>query len=138
MQPKRLLVPVDLSSSSFDALLFARQMAMELSVQVTLLNVVNLNVPVPERRVYKELFLEAREGLRKLGERFFGGNPAVKLRVRLGRPHEQILAEADAERSELIIMSGPKPKRWSWLFGRGTVGGVIRRAPCPTLVMPCD
>ncbi len=138
MQPKRLLVPVDLSSSSFDALLFARHLAMELSVQVTLLNVVNLNVPIPEGRVYNELFWEARDGLRKLGERFFCGNPAVKLRVRLGRPHEQIIAEADAERSELIIMTGPKPKRWAWLFGRGTVGRVMRTAPCPTLVMPCD
>jgi nucleotide-binding universal stress UspA family protein len=138
MQPKRLLVPVDLSSSSFDALRFARQMAMELSVQVTLLNVVNLNVPIPEGRVYNELFWEAREGLRKLGERFFGGSPAVNLRVRLGRPHEQIIAEADAELSELIIMTGPKPKRWRWLFGHGTVGKVIRKAPCPTLVMPCD
>jgi hypothetical protein len=60
----------------------------------------------------------------------------VRINVRVGRPHEEILAEADAELSELIIMASPKPACWKRLLGLGTVERVVRNARCPTLVLP--
>jgi nucleotide-binding universal stress UspA family protein len=138
MQNGSILVPLDLSSCSLDTLVFTQQMAIEFPVHVILLNVVSLNVIAPERRLYDELFMEAENGLRKLGGFFFGSRQALNISVRMGRPHKEIVAEAESKRSQLIIMSSPKPSRWRRMFGFGTVEGVIRDAPCPTLVIPRD
>ena len=74
--------------------------------------------------------------LKKLARLFFGNSPSVRISVRVGRPHEEIVAEADAELSELIIMASPEPSRWKRFLGLGTVERVVRNAPCPTLVLP--
>jgi nucleotide-binding universal stress UspA family protein len=136
MNSKRILIPVNLPKGSFDALQFAQGLANEVPVHVTLLNVVNLNVARLERRIYKEVCAESEAALRKLAKHFFGNNPSVRVNVRAGKPHEEIIAEAGAELSELIVMASPKPSRWKRFFGLGTVERVVRNAPCPTLVLP--
>jgi nucleotide-binding universal stress UspA family protein len=136
MNGKRILVPVNLSKGSFDALQFAQGLADEVPIHVSLLNVVNLNVVRLERRIYNEAGAESEAALKKLAKHFFGDSPSVRVNVRVGRPHEEIIAEAGAELSELIIMAGPKPSRWKRLLGLGTIERVVRNAPCPTLVLP--
>ena len=136
MNIKRILVPVNLLKSSFDALQFAQGLADEVPIHVSLLNVVNLNVVKLECRIYNEVWAESEAGLKKLAKHFFGNSPFVRINVRVGRPHEEILAEADAELSELIIMASPKPSRWKRFLGLGTVERVVRNARCPTLVLP--
>ena len=59
----------------------------------------------------------------------------VKTRVESGAPHERILEVAGQERCDVIILGR---KRRSWLrrlFGDNVVAKVIRRAPCPVLVV---
>ncbi len=136
MNIKRILVPVNLLKGSFDALQFAQGLADEVPIHVTLLNVVNLNVVRLERRIYNEACAESEAALKKLAKHFFGDSPFVRINVRMGRPHEEIVAEAEAELSELIIMAGPKPSRWKRFLGLGTVERVVRNARCPTLVLP--
>ena len=136
MNSKRILVPVNLPKSSFNSLLFAQGLANEDPIHVTLLNVVNLNVAGLENRVYNEVCAESEAALKKLARLFFGEIPSVRINVRVGRPHEEILAEADAELSELIIMASPKPACWKRILGLGTVERVVRNARCPTLVLP--
>jgi nucleotide-binding universal stress UspA family protein len=136
MNSKRILVPVNLPKSSFNSLLFAQGLANEVPIHLTLLNVVNLNVARLESRVYNEVCAESEAALKKLAELFFGDSPSVRINVRVGRPDEEILAEADAELSELIIMASPKPACWKRLLGLGTVERVVRNARCPTLVLP--
>jgi nucleotide-binding universal stress UspA family protein len=136
MNSKRILVPVNLLKGSFDALQFAQGLADEVPIHVTLLNVVNLNVVMVESRIYNEVCAESEAMLKKLAKHFFGDSPAVRINVRVGRPHEEILAEAGAELSELIIMASPKPSRWKRFLGLGTIERVVRNAPCPTLVLP--
>ena len=136
MNSKRILVPVNLPKSSFNSLLFAQGLANEVPIHLTLLNVVNLNVARLESRIYNEVCAESEAALKKLAELFFGDSPSVRINVRVGRPHEEILAEADAELSELIIMASPEPARWKRFLGLGTVERVVRNAPCPTLVLP--
>jgi nucleotide-binding universal stress UspA family protein len=103
---------------------------------VTLLNVVNLNIVMLEPRIYDEICAENEVVLKKLAKLFFGDNPSVQINVRVGRPHEEIVAEANAELSELILMASPKLPRWKRFLGLGTVERVVRSAPCPTLVLP--
>ena len=136
MNSKRILVPVNLPKSSFNSLLFAQGLVNEVPVHVTLLNVVNLNVAGLESRIYNEVCAESEAALKKLAELFFSDSPSVRVNVRVGRPHEEIIAEAGAELSELIIMAGPKPSRWKRFLGLGTIERVVRSAPCPTLVLP--
>ena len=136
MNSKRILIPVNLLKGSFDELQFAQGLADEVPIHVTLLNVVNLNVVKLEYRIFNEVLAESEAGLKKLAKHFFGDSPSVRINVRMGRPHEEIVAEASTELSELIIMAGPKPSRWKRLLGLGTIEHVVRNAPCPTLVLP--
>ena len=136
MNVKRILIPVNLLKGSFDALQFAQGLAETVPIHVTLLNVVNLNIVPLENRIYDEVCAESEAGLKKLARLFFGDSPSVRINVRVGQPHEEIVAEADAESSELIIMASPKPSRWKRFLGLGTVGRVVRNARCPTLVLP--
>ena len=125
MNVKRILIPVNLLKGSFDELQFAQGLADEVPIHVTLLNVVNLNVVRVESRIYNEVCAESEAALKKLAKHFFGDSPSVRTNIRVGRPHEEIVAEADAELSELIIMAGPKPARWKRLLGLGTVERVV-------------
>ena len=136
MNVKRILIPVTLSEGSFDALQFALGLAGEVPIRVTLLNVVNLNVVRLENRIYGEVRTENEAALKKLAKHFFGDSPSVNINVRVGRVHEEIIAEAAADLSEPIIMASPKPSSWKRFFGLGTVERVVRNAPCPTLVLP--
>src|ERR1022692_3727307 len=52
---KRVLVPLDLMRSPCDALVYARNMAADSPVCVTLLYVLNLNIVPPGRQIYDEL-----------------------------------------------------------------------------------
>jgi len=136
MNIKRILIPVNLLKGPFDALQFAQGLADAVPIHVTLLNVVNLNVVTLEGRIYDEVCAESEAALKKLAKHFFGDSPSVRINVRVGQPHEEIVAEAEAELSELIIMASPKPSRWKQFLGLGTVERVVRNARCPTLVLP--
>ena len=59
----------------------------------------------------------------------------VKTRVETGAAHERILEVAEEERCDVIIL-GQRKRSWlRKLFGDNVVGKVIRRAPCPVLVV---
>jgi nucleotide-binding universal stress UspA family protein len=136
MNSKRILIPVNLPKSSFNSLLFAQGLADEIPIHITLLNVVNLKVTRLESRNYNEVCAESEAALKKLARLFFGDSPSVRINVRVGQPHEEIITEADEELSELIIMASPKPACWKRFLGLGTVERVVRNARCPTLVLP--
>ena len=132
---KRILVPVDLEQDSFDGIKFVASLASEMPVSATLLHVVNLNINCPDRRVYDDLGLENQQRLRALGKLFFGGQ-MPEGRVRFGKPHEEILAEAQASQADLIVMGSPKSPRKKWRFRPTTLERVIRAAPCLILALP--
>ena len=133
MNRSDILVPLNLENDSLEGLKFAAQMAGEMSFRTTLLHVVELNIFPLDRRVYDELCLEYQQKLQKLAGRF--GENDAQLRVRIGRPHEEILAEARDSGADLIVMGAPKTKGIRWPFHSTTVERVVRNAPCQTLVL---
>lgn len=134
---KNILIPLDLMRSPCDALVAARNMAGEVPVSVTLLYVLNLNIVAAiGRQVYDELCAESETALRKLAGFFFGAEKAARIVVRVGRPHEQILAEAKAAHSDLIILSGPERKGWKQILRASTAQKIVDASPCATLVLP--
>jgi len=136
MNGKRVLIPLDLMRSPCDALIFARTMAVDQPVCVTLLYVLNLNIVVPSRQIYDELCAESEAALRKLARFFFGEDRAARIVVRVGAPHEEIVAEAKAESADLIILSGPERRSWKQLLHLSTTQRIIDASPCPALVLP--
>jgi nucleotide-binding universal stress UspA family protein len=136
MNSKNVLIPLDLVRSPCDALIFARNMAADMPVCVTLLYVLNLNIAPPGRQIYDELCEESEAALRKLARFFFGADRAPRVVVRVGAPHEEIVAEAKAESADLIILSGPQRRSWRQLLRLGTTQKIIASSPCPALVLP--
>jgi nucleotide-binding universal stress UspA family protein len=136
MHAKRILVPVNLQGGDADALHFIENLSRGVPVHATLLHVVNLNIFGVERRVLDGLRHENEQRLRALAKLFFEDARLPQLRVRLGRPPEEILAEAEEELAELIVMTSPKASRSKWRLSPATVERVVRDAPCPTLVLP--
>lgn len=136
MHAKRILVPVSLQRGDADALRFIENLSRDVPVHATLLHVVNLNIFGLEPRVLNELRHENEQRLRALARLFFEVVRLPQLRVRVGRPHEEILAEAEEEHAELIVMASPKACRPRWRFSPATVERIVRNAPCPTLVLP--
>lgn len=59
----------------------------------------------------------------------------VKTRVESGAAHERILEVARQERCDVIVLGRQKRSWLHKLFGDNVVGNVIRRAPCPVLVV---
>lgn len=64
-----------------------------------------------------------------------GERALVKTRIEEGPVHERILAVAEEERCDVIILGRRKRSWLGKLFGDNVVGKVIRRAPCPVLVV---
>ena len=59
----------------------------------------------------------------------------IKTRIEEGEPYRKIVAAAEEERCDVIIM-GAKKRSWvRKLLGDNTVEKVINQAPCPVLVV---
>lgn len=134
MNRRDILVPVNLEKDSLEGMKFAAHVADEMSLHATLLHVVELNIFPLDRRVYDEVCLEYQRRL----ENIAGCLPGDfwRLCVRIGRPHEEIVAEARDSGVELIVMGAPKNNHWRWPFHSTNVERVVRDAPCQTLVIP--
>jgi nucleotide-binding universal stress UspA family protein len=137
MNTRRILVPVDLVRSPSDALAYARSLAVDTPVSVTLLYVLNLNIVPPGGcHVLEDLCAEAENALRKLARLFFGTDRAVRIVIRIGSPHQEIAAQAKAGGDELIVMAAPQRRSWRRFFRLGTAQRIIDTAPCPVVVLP--
>ena len=104
MESPRILLPVDLRHCSVDVFNWINRLARHTSVRLVLLNVVNLNALLPDDRAYEEL---GREALRYLGRVSEYLHPSIsrRLRIRMGRVAEEIMAEAKAERPEVVLLT---------------------------------
>jgi nucleotide-binding universal stress UspA family protein len=136
MNRKHILIPLDLVHGSARPLVFAQQMALENPVSVTLLHVVDLNIAPALPSVYAQLCAESDGALRKLAKLFFGTDQATQVVVRVGTPADEIVAEAEAESVDMIVLEGPKARKGPSFFRQGTTRHVLRRASCPTIVLP--
>ena len=134
MNRSDILVPVNLEKDSMEGLKFAAHLAKEMSLHAALLHVVELNIFPLDRRVYEEVCLEYQRRLENIADCLPGN--LRQLFVRIGRPHEQIVAEARDTGAELIVMGAPKNKPRHWPFHVTNVERVVRDASCQTLVIP--
>ena len=129
--PERILLPVDLTKCPLEPFWFINQLAGDHCVRVILLNVVNLNFMVLESRMEKDLSHLSEQHLQQLSEKFLSPNLSIGCRVRVGKPAQEILAEAKESGVDWILLSsyGGDPV-WKRPFHPRIVEKVLRNAPC--------
>jgi nucleotide-binding universal stress UspA family protein len=137
-KPKEILVPIDFSEPSVNALRYARALAAGEKAHVTLLNVVEepgsfrvLDAVKRRRACYGQ----RAERLRGLAGRELGSQFAAGIVVREGKPSVEIARLANQRQVELIVVGRHQHHGlWQWFQGH-TASNLCRKAPCPVLLI---
>jgi len=118
MKPERILLPVDIHCCPLEVFELVNGFAKRPEVTVILLHVINLNIVSYDNRVYEELSLESQFFLQRLADKYIHPLASRVVRVRTGKPAEQILVEAKVQNAELIILPTYGPSFWKRVTAR--------------------
>ena len=139
---KRVLCPLDFSPSSEAALEFAFSLAQESEAEIELLHVLewandqplsHLKYIAPEYHAYREQ--DANVRLSRLVPEQVRDWCTPTTHVAHGKPHEEILACAARERSDVIVMGVQGRNAADIMLFGSTTNQVVRRATCPVLTL---
>lgn len=134
MKTDKILFPIDLAKCPLDALPLVNGVAGRSQATVVLLHIVTLNIQAPDNRVYSELCREAEWRLKRLADHYVHPMIETCLRVRVGNPIEEIVAEATEQQASLIVLPVFQSSFWKGLFApvvSRTTGKLMENAPCP-------
>ena len=137
---RRLLVPVDFSDCSLEAVEYAAGLARQFSATVTLLHVLE---PVTYGLDFTLLPIGGQEQHRRQAEARVAELAAALQQKRVtatsqvlgGLPIDGVLRTAEALQSDIIVMGTHGRRGVSHLLLGSVVEGVMRRAPCPVLAV---
>lgn len=140
---REILVPLDFSEHSSLALKLAIRLAEELGARITLLHAIDIRfVPPTSAGLYlgSDLMEQVTWDAQQIVNRIC---TEEKLRmplqgqtiVRTGVPSEIIMAAAEDQKFDLIILATHGRTRLARAFLGGTVESVIRQTPCPVLLV---
>jgi nucleotide-binding universal stress UspA family protein len=139
---RTILVPVDFTPASLEAVRQGARMARASQGSVCLVHVIDsglLNV-VPEsirHQANEDVVREAEQQLADLANAELGDLPH-RQHVTEGNAGEQILATAKKEGSDLIVMALHDHPEIERVFRQDTVRRVESEASCPVLTLHCD
>ena len=140
---RRILVPVDFSDHSKDALRYAVDFGLIFDAELILVFVVEsmgypadlgygqLAIPTIER----ELSERGKAELGRLAEKHIGSKLAVKLHVPAGRPFVEIIRAAKEFEADMIVIATHGHTGVEHIIFGSTAEKVVRKAPCPVLVV---
>lgn len=140
---RRLLVPVDFSDRSRQALAEAVTFARQFQSRILLVHVVepmvlpeNLMLAVPELpEVGGSLVGDCEQRLARLAEKEIPAEHRGDTFVRVGRPFDEICQLAANEQADLIIISTHGYTGLKHVLLGSTAERVVRHAPCPVLTL---
>ena len=149
MKPGRILVPIDTTKCRPEVFSRVNAFASRPGVTVILLHVLNLNIVAPENRIYEELAQAACWHLECLALEYMPAGVSVLFHVRVGKPVEEILAEAKAEDVDLMILpvcggsiwNRTNRLSWKYLFAAvcpGVGEKLVRVSRCPLLIVHAE
>ncbi len=140
---RRILVPIDFSEHSKDALRYAVELGSIFDAELLLVFVVESvgypadlgygQVGIP--RIERDLSERGRAELVRLSEKYVGGKLAVKYNVSAGRPFVEIIRAARDFDVDLIIIATHGHTGVEHILFGSTTEKVVRKAPCPVLVV---
>ncbi|MFQ5895350.1 MAG: universal stress protein [Nitrospinota bacterium] len=148
LKVRKILVPVDFSEYSKEALAVAADVARDYGAQLLVLHVmaepessVPYEVYVDWGRVKSDIRADSERMLVGMMREVFGPGERKELEsepttlIRWGEPGRGILDVAREEKADLIIMATHGRTGLSRVFMGSVTESVLRRAPCPTLVI---
>jgi nucleotide-binding universal stress UspA family protein len=139
----RILVPIDFSMHSKNALKFAIPMAEQVGAELRLVYVVEPTVypadlgfgQVVLPGVEDELREKGSEELKELIREEIKGRVKASSTVRTGRPHQEILHEAEERNVDLIIVATHGHTGVEHMLFGSTAERIVRNAHCPVLTI---
>jgi nucleotide-binding universal stress UspA family protein len=140
---KSILVPIDFSEHSKNALKYAIPMAEEFDATLHLVYVVEPTIypadlgfgQVVLPGVEDELRQKGAEELKSLIEREIGSRVQASSAVRTGNPHQEILAEAEEKDVNLIIVATHGHSGVEHMLFGSTADRIVHHAKCPVLTV---
>ena len=135
---KKILAPLDLSHPDIARHMasVAKKMADASKAEIVLLNVVPdlpgyIAAELPAD-IVKKVITEAEQNLAAIAKDA-NLDDNVKVELRSGRPHSQILQVAEEIGADLIVIASHQPGIGDYLLG-SVAGKVVRHAQCSVLV----
>lgn len=140
---KKILVPIDFSGHSKNALQYAISYAKQFSAELILVYVVEPTIypadfsfgQVAVPSIENELRERGKVELEELVKTQIGGGLTARTFVRTGKPFLEILSTAGEEEVDLIIIATHGHTGVEHILFGGTAEKVVRKAPCPVLVV---
>ena len=138
---KQVLVPIDFSECSANALDFALALGQKFGTKITLLNVVEPAI-YPENYLLaastldetnRNLLATGRERLEPFRQRVRAAGLSVETLVRMGRAQSEICDTAKAIGSDLIVMGTHGGVGHTPILLGGTAERVLRHSPCAVM-----
>jgi nucleotide-binding universal stress UspA family protein len=140
---RRLLVPIDFSKHSKNALKYAISFARQFKASIDLIYVVEPTIypadfsfgQIGFPNVEDELRTHGAEELEKLMTKEIGKKVTSRKVVRTGKPFFEINQYASEEDIDLIIIATHGHSGVEQILFGSTAEKVVRKAPCPVLVV---
>ncbi len=141
--PRRILAPTDFSPNSRPALEWASGLARSFGAQARLFHVIEYEPGLYglsrdisgtwheyEERVTQDFMARFREFVEQESEGF-----SADMSIRKGRPIDRILEEVGEFGADLVVVGTHGRTGWDRFLLGSTAEQVVRRAPCPVLVV---
>ncbi len=128
----RILVPLDFSGKSRQALRYAVPIAQKFSARIHLVHV----LPDPGKTPKDEVTRQRTVALKRLGEMSLSLLPPrvrAENAVLTGKPAEQILALAGQQTIDLIVLTTKGRSGLKRVLVGSTAEEIMRHAPCPVM-----
>ena len=138
---KTILVPLDFSRPSLEALNYAAELAKSFAATVHLLHVTEPDEAASEAgaahlmRQTAETLMSAREKLAKAHENHLASFWPANSHVRSGQPFHEICQQAREIEADLIVLATRGHSGLKRVLLGSTAERVVRFAPCPVLVV---
>jgi universal stress protein A len=143
---KRIVVAVDFSKLSLEALDYAIDLARRAEAKLQVLYVVEPveftgidvlgGAPIATQALVEEHLKQARREIERLKQKRLADLPSARVSVQLGRPADAIVAAGGRGRSNLIVVGTHGRSGLAHLVMGSVAERVVRHAQCPVLVVP--
>ncbi len=134
----RLLLPIDLAKCPLEIFPVANDLSRPFHGEIVLLHVLDRRKHGESGDVSEIDRLRAERLLARIGADHLSPTVEAAFRVRIGIPHEEIRAEAEAAHADLILLPAFPPSIWRKLAGLiygETVRNLVVGTPCRLFVI---
>ena len=138
IKSNRLLLPIDLTKCPLEIFQLANGFTKPFDGEIVLLHVLDQRKNRMQDGLAEIHLRRARRHLERLAHYYLNPTVEASVRVRVGIPHEEILAEATAADTDLILFPTFIPSIWRRLAGiipGETVRNLVAGARCRVFVV---